>query len=113
MTQILAINHVTLIADDLDETCAFYENEFGLEKLPAYNFDYPAQFYRINETQQLHITEFPDKPSFRGHLCVRVDDFMRTFQRMKALDAIDTRALGARAAAARRRDADVCARPVE
>jgi catechol 2,3-dioxygenase-like lactoylglutathione lyase family enzyme len=45
----LRINHVTLVVDDLDEACRFYEEEFGLEALPAFKFDYPAQFYRIND----------------------------------------------------------------
>ena len=63
MPRILRINHVTLVVDDLAEACRFYEEEFGLEALPAFKFDYPAQFYRINDEQQLHLTEWEDKPS--------------------------------------------------
>ena len=89
MVKINEINHVTLIVDDLEAACAFYEEEFGLEPLPAFKFDYPAQFYRINDTQQLHLTEWEDAPSFRGHVCVRVDDFNTIFHRMKAQGRID------------------------
>src|SRR5262245_60543189 len=89
MIQIKAINHVTLIVDNLEKAREFYTNVLGLEELPAYAFDYPVQFYKINETQQLHITEWPDATSFRGHVCLRVADFNETFRTLKALGAID------------------------
>ncbi len=90
MIQIKAINHVTLIVDNLEKARAFYTDVLGLEELPAYAFDYPVQFYRINDTQQLHLTEWPDTPSFRGHVCLQVADFNETFRRLKELGAIDT-----------------------
>ena len=89
MPRMLRINHVTLVVDDLAEACRFYEEEFGLEPLPAFEFDFPAQFYKINDEQQLHLTEWEDKPSFRGHVAIQVDDFSACFHRMKARDAID------------------------
>ncbi len=89
------INHVTLVVDNLAAARAFYEGEFGFAPIPAFNLDFPAQFYRINEQQQLHITEWPDDhPSFRGHLCLQVDDFNAIFRRMRELDAIDIRPWG-------------------
>lgn len=90
MVQIKAINHVTLIVDDLEKARQFYTHVLGLEEMPAYAFDYPVQFYRINDTQQLHITEWKDTPSFRGHVCLQVADFSETFRRLKELGAIDT-----------------------
>jgi lactoylglutathione lyase len=90
MIQIKAINHVTLIVDDLETAREFYTAVLGLEELPAYAFDYPVQFYRINDTQQLHITEWKDTPSFRGHVCLQVAEFNEVFRRLKALGAIDT-----------------------
>jgi lactoylglutathione lyase len=89
MARATEINHVTLIVDDLERASQFYEQELGLERLPTFKFDYPAQFFRINDTQQLHLSEWPDTPSFRGHVCLRVDDFTTVFQRMRARDAID------------------------
>ena len=90
MPRMLRINHVTLVVDDLAEACKFYEEEFGLEALPAFKFDYPAQFYKINDEQQLHLTEWEDKPSFRGHVAIQVDDFSDCFRRMRARGVIDT-----------------------
>ena len=89
MSNVLQINHVTLIVDDLERAKLFYADELGLEALPAFKFDYPTQFFRINERQQLHITEWKDQPSFRGHVCVQVGDFNQVFYRMRALGAID------------------------
>jgi lactoylglutathione lyase len=87
--KIESINHVTLIVDDLEKARTFYTNVLGLEELPAYAFDYPVQFYKINDSQQLHITEWKDVTSFRGHVCLRVADFNETFRTLKALGAID------------------------
>ncbi|MBK7404882.1 MAG: VOC family protein [Phycisphaerales bacterium] len=89
MPRALYINHITLIVDNLEKASAFYEKELGLEPLPAYKFDYPAAFFKINETQQLHVTEWKDTPSFRGHVCLRIDDFAAAFRRFKTLGIID------------------------
>lgn len=90
MARILSIQHATVIVDDLEKACSFYRDELGLEPLPTFNLDFPAQFFRINEEQQLHVTEWEDEISFRGHLCVQVDDFDSIFRRMRELGAIDT-----------------------
>lgn len=84
------IQHVTMIVDDLERACAFYENELGLKPLPTFDLDFPAQFFRINEHQQMHVTEWKDCHSFRGHVCLQIDDFNSAFRRMKGLGAIDT-----------------------
>lgn len=94
MARAININHVTLIVDNLEKAGEFYEKEMGLEPLPAFNFDYPVMFFKFNEQQQLHITEWEDTPSFRGHVCVQVDDFNAIFRRMKELNVIDIKPWG-------------------
>lgn len=84
------IHHVTVIVDDLDKACDFYEQVLGLEPVNMVPLDFPAQFYKIGERQQLHVTEWPDVHSFRGHLCLQVDDFMSVYRKGKALDILDT-----------------------
>lgn len=84
------IHHVTMIVDDLEKACDFYEAVLGLEPVNMVNLDFPAQFYKIGERQQLHVTEWKDVHSFRGHLCMQVDDFMSVFNKAKALGALDT-----------------------
>lgn len=89
MAKALKINHVTLIVDNLEKAGEFYREELGLEPLPAFRFDYPVMFFRFNDQQQLHLSEWDDRTSFRGHICVQVDDFNSIFFRMKALGVID------------------------
>ncbi len=94
MAKAIKINHITLVVQDLEKACEFYETEFNLERVPAFKLDFPAQFYAVNEHQQLHLSEWPDKPSFRGHVCFQVDDFNTVFRRMKEQERIDTRPWG-------------------
>ncbi|MBC6994075.1 VOC family protein [Neolewinella lacunae] len=84
------INHVTLIVDALEPAARFYEEELGLEPVAAFVFDYPTAFFKFRNGQQLHLSEWEDAQSFRGHLCITVDDFNAVFHRMKALGIIDT-----------------------
>ncbi len=94
MAKALKINHVALIVKDLEAACIFYEKELGLEPLPAFLFDYPTAFFKFNDQQQLHLTEWEDTHSFRGHICVQVDDINTLFFRMKALGIIDIQPWG-------------------
>ena len=90
MAKAIKINHVALVVSNLEKACEFYEKELGLEAIPAFLFDYPTAFFKFNEEQQLHLTEWEDKFSFRGHICVQVDDINAIFFRMKELGVIDT-----------------------
>ncbi len=89
MAKVLQIQHVTMVVDDLAKACQFYEHELGLTPLPTFNLDFPAQFFRLNDQQQVHVTEWEDSHSFRGHMCIQVDDFNAIFYRMRELGAID------------------------
>ena len=90
MNTIEAINHVTLIVDNLENAKVFYGEELGLASLPSLPFDYPTEFYRINDSQQLHLTEWEDRPSFRGHVCFTVNTFNALYWRFKEMGCIDT-----------------------
>ncbi|KAA2218948.1 VOC family protein [Maribacter flavus] len=94
MAKAVKINHVALVVSNLEEACEFYEHELGLEPIPAFLFDYPTAFFKFNEEQQLHLTEWEDSYSFRGHLCVTVDDINAVFFRMKELGVIDIQPWG-------------------
>lgn len=92
--KVKGIHHVALIVSDLEKARDFYTNFLGLEELPAFAFDYPVQFYQINESQQLHLTEWKDTVSFRGHFCLEVDDFDVIFHRSKERGLIDVEPWG-------------------
>ena len=89
MAKITKINHVTLVVDQLETAAKFYEEILGLEAIPAFVFDYPTAFFKITDEQQLHLTEWEDAISFRGHLCVTVDDFNSLFWQVKEMGIID------------------------
>lgn len=89
MTKVTTINHVTLIVDHLETAVEFYQNEIGMGVIPAFMVDYPNAFLKIGETQQLHLAEFEDAKSFRGHVCFVVDDFNTLFWRAKSLEIVD------------------------
>lgn len=91
----------------MEKACTFYEHELGLEPSPTSNLDFPAQFFKINEEQQLHVTEWEDQASFRGHLCLQVDAFDSIFFPDARAGRDRHLTLGQGASAARRRDADV------
>ncbi|MGM0944548.1 MAG: VOC family protein [Bacteroidota bacterium] len=94
MAKAININHVALVVSNLEEACEFYEKELGMEAIPAFLFDYPTAFFKINEDQQLHLTEWEDTYSFRGHLCLQVDDINTIYWRMKELGVIDVKPWG-------------------
>ncbi len=89
MAKALKINHVTFIVKNLEEAGEFYEKDLGLELLPAFNFDYPVLFFKFNEEQQLHLSEWEDHASFRGHVAIEVDDFSHMFWKFKEKNVID------------------------
>lgn len=92
--KVKGIHHVALIVDDLEKCRNFYTNVLGLQELPALAFDYPVQFYQINETEQLHLTEWKDSVSFRGHFCLEVDDFDEAFYKFREMGIIDAEPWG-------------------
>lgn len=87
-------NHVSIPARDLDESSRFYEQVFGLERLPTFDFRFPVRYLRIGE-QQLHLMQLPEEsPLPNQHFAFDVDDFEAVFVRLRELGAHDTRAHG-------------------
>jgi lactoylglutathione lyase len=88
------IQHVNLMVDDIDLAIEFYGTELGLEALPTPEMGFRAQFFKINDLQEIHINELDDVTPERAHFCLRVDDFAAQFRRMKALGAIEIKTWG-------------------
>jgi catechol 2,3-dioxygenase-like lactoylglutathione lyase family enzyme len=88
------INHVSIVADDLDESARFYEDLFGMERLPTARFPEPVLWLRLGD-QQLHLfTSDEDPPTPRQHLGIDVADFDALYATAKELGILDTRAFG-------------------
>ena len=89
MPTVLQIQHVTVIVDNLERACAFYEGVLGLQPLPTFNLDFPAQFFRVNERQQIHVSEWPDTPAPWGKVRQLPDGAMQMFVRDPAGNLIE------------------------
>jgi lactoylglutathione lyase len=83
------IQHVNLMVDDLARAVEFYGTALGLTPVPTPEMDFPAQFFRINDLQEIHLNQLEDVRPERAHFCLRVDDFTGQFLRMKALGVIE------------------------
>jgi lactoylglutathione lyase len=89
MTPGTRIQHVNLMVDDLARAVEFYGTALGLAPVPTPDMGFPAQFFKINDLQEIHLNELQDVTPERAHFCLRVDDFADQFRRMKARDAIE------------------------
>lgn len=84
----MALNHVSVVARDLEESIRFYERLFGLERLPTPNFGFPVQWLRVGDLQ-LHLFERPDAPPTYHHFALSVDDFPRLYAQAREAGAFD------------------------
>jgi len=83
------INHVSVQAVDLDESARFYEQVFGMERIPTAKFRGPVLWMRLGE-QQLHLFESgAEAPRFH-HFALDVDDFEEIYRRVKELGLLDS-----------------------
>ena len=84
----MRINHVSVHADDLEDSARFYEEVFGMERLPTARFGAPVQWLRLGD-QQLHLfLRNTDAPRYH-HLAIDVDDFEVVYRRVKERGALD------------------------
>lgn len=83
-------NHVSVNAHNLEESVRFYEEVFGMEKIPTYNFGFPVQYLRLGDLQ-LHIFEREETqaPTFH-HFGIDVDDFEAAYLKAKELGIHDS-----------------------
>ena len=87
------INHVSIVANDLDESARFYEELFGMERLPTAKFDDPVLWLRAG-TNQLHLFEADESATLRAHVSFDVDDFDALYAKAKAMGILDSSAFG-------------------
>jgi YD repeat-containing protein len=76
-----SINHVSIHAHDLEQSAAFYEQLFGMERIPTPTFAFPVTWLRVG-SQQLHLFVRSDvrAPQFH-HVALNVDDFDAVYWR--------------------------------
>jgi catechol 2,3-dioxygenase-like lactoylglutathione lyase family enzyme len=78
-----AINHVSVHARDLEESAMFYEQLFGMERIPTPTFAFPVAWLRLGR-QQLHlfVRSQAQAPQFH-HVGLNVDDFDAVYRRAR------------------------------
>ena len=79
----ISINHVSIHAEDLERSAAFYEQLFGMERIPTPTFAFPVAWLRLGR-QQLHLFVRTDAraPQFH-HVGLNVDDFDAIYSRAR------------------------------
>ncbi len=85
----IRFNHLSISARNLEESLRFYEEMFGLERIPTYNFGFKTQYLRCGP-QQLHIFELEDAVPVRQHFALDVDDFAAVDRAAKARGVLDS-----------------------
>lgn len=91
---ILILNHVAVHVADVKASIAFYRNILGLAQLPRPAFDFPGAWFRIGQTQELHIignrTEPVHSHSRGTHFALQVDDIKAVEAELKSKKATFT-----------------------
>jgi catechol 2,3-dioxygenase-like lactoylglutathione lyase family enzyme len=79
----ISINHVSIHAHDLEKSAAFYEQLFGMQRIPTPTFAFPVTWLRLGG-QQLHlfVRSNTEAPQFH-HVGLNVDDFDAVFWRAR------------------------------
>jgi lactoylglutathione lyase len=77
------INHVSISAKDLEESTRFYEEVFGMERIPAPDFAQPVRWLRVGDVQ-LHLILDPDAEPRSHHLGLTIDDFDGAYEAIRA-----------------------------
>jgi YD repeat-containing protein len=87
------INHTSIVADSLEESARFYEELFGMERIPTAKFPEPVLWLRAG-TNQLHLFQADETATLRAHVSFDVDDFDALYAKAKAMGILDSRAFG-------------------
>jgi lactoylglutathione lyase len=85
----VGLNHVSVPARDLEESARFYEEVFGLERLPTPTFSVEVVWFKLGDGQ-LHLFEQGEnEPTRFHHFGVEVDDFEAFYMRLGELGMRD------------------------
>lgn len=80
--------HVSISANDLEESVRFYTEVFGLERIPSPAFDIPVEWLRCGD-QQLHLFERDVEAPPYHHFAFHVDDFEALYRTALERDLFD------------------------
>lgn len=81
--------HASILAKDLEESVAFYEDVFGMERIPSPNFTTPVEWLRVGDLT-LHLFERDIEAADFYHVGFHVDDFERVYKEVDARNIATT-----------------------
>jgi len=93
MAGAVGLNHVSVVARDLDESIRFYVDVLGLEEIPTPDFGFPVQWLGAGDLQ-VHLFERPDAPPAYAHFAFHVDDVVALYEQARELDILDRTSFG-------------------
>lgn len=82
------VNHVSIHADDLEESARFYMDLFGMRRVPNPAFQERVVWLAVGD-QQLHLFERKTEPPRYHHLGLDVDDFEAVYRAAKERGLLD------------------------
>jgi YD repeat-containing protein len=88
------VNHVSIPAKDLEESARFYEELFGMERLPTPTFAQPVLWLRLGQ-QQLHLFDREGDTTLSQHFGMDVEDFDAVYAKAKSMGVLDAEVFGA------------------
>ncbi|MEI7760202.1 MAG: VOC family protein [Thermoleophilia bacterium] len=87
------LNHVSIVARDLETSLGFYVDELELERLPTPDFGHPVAWLQAGNCQ-VHLFERPGEPPSHAHFALEITEFMPVYRRMKELGVLDHTTFG-------------------
>ena len=84
----IRVNHVSIHADDLEESARFYMEIFGMKRIPNPTFQERVVWLAVGD-QQLHLFERHAEPPRYHHLGLDVDDFEAVYRIAKERGLLD------------------------
>ena len=89
----VGLNHVSVVARDLDESVGFYVEVFGLQRIATPDFGFPVQWL-LAGGGQLHLFERPDAPPATAHFSLEVAEPLPVYRLAKERGLLDTTTFG-------------------
>jgi YD repeat-containing protein len=74
-----SFTHVSIHADDLEESLRFYTELFGMRRVPSPDFSRPVEWLELGE-QQLHLMLRDTPAPVFHHIGIDVDDFEAAYR---------------------------------
>jgi catechol 2,3-dioxygenase-like lactoylglutathione lyase family enzyme len=82
------LNHVSVVANDLEASVAFYQDVFDMEPIPTPNFTFDGQWLEMACGNQLHLFDLETPAPQYHHFGVVVDDPLEVYEKARDRDAV-------------------------